>query len=45
MNTHIVDTFSFQAPTFYKKHGYREIFALKEYPYTGKLHYYMKELL
>ena len=35
-----VDTFSFQAPTFYKKHGYREIFTLEEYPYTGKRHYY-----
>ena len=40
-----VDTFSFQAPAFYKKHGYREVFTLKEYPYTGKRHYYTKELL
>ena len=40
-----VDTFSFQAPTFYKKHGYREIFTLEEYPYTGKRHYYTKNLL
>ena len=40
-----VDTFSFQAPTFYKKHGYREVFTLKEYPYTEKRHYYTKELL
>ena len=40
-----VDTFSFQAPAFYKKHGYREAFTLEEYPYTGKRHYYTKELL
>lgn len=40
-----VDTFSFQAPGFYKKHGYREVFTLEEYPYTGKRHYYTKELL
>ena len=40
-----VDTFSFQAPTFYKKHGYREVFTLEEYPYTGKWHYYTKKSL
>ena len=28
-----------------QKHGYREIFALEKYPYTGKRHYYTKELL
>lgn len=39
-----VDTFSFQAPEFYMKHGYREVFTLEEYPYTGKRHYYTKEL-
>ena len=39
-----VDTFSFQAHAFYKKHGYQEVFALDEYPYTGKRHYYTKEL-
>ena len=40
-----VDTFSFQAPEFYKKHGYQQVFTLEEYPYTGKRHYYTKELL
>lgn len=40
-----VDTFSFQAPIFYKNHGYQEVFTLEEYPYTGKRHYYTKELL
>ena len=39
-----VDTFSFQAPAFYKKRGYREVFTLEEYPYTGKRHYYTKKL-
>lgn len=40
-----VDTFSFQAPEFYKSHGYQEVFTLEKYPYTGKRHYYTKELL
>ncbi len=40
-----VDTFSFQAPEFYKKHGYNEAFTLENYPYTGKRHYYTKELI
>ena len=40
-----VDTFSFQAPEFYKKHGYQQVFTLEEYPYTGKRHYYTKKLL
>lgn len=39
-----VDTFSFQAPLFYQKMGYREAFVLNEYPYTGKRYYYTKEL-
>ena len=39
-----VDTFSFQAPEFYIKHGYKEVFALNYYPYTGKRFYYTKEL-
>lgn len=39
-----VDTFSFQAPAFYEKHGYREVFTLEAYPYTGKRHYYTKAL-
>ena len=39
-----VDTFSFQAPDFYRKHGYKEVFTLNEYPYTGSRHYYTKKL-
>ena len=39
-----VDTFSFQAPDFYKKHDYKEVFALEDYPYTGKRFYYTKVL-
>ena len=40
-----LDTFSFQAPGFYKNHGYGEVFTLEAYPYTGKRHYYTKEIL
>ena len=39
-----VNTYQFQAPAFYKKHGYKEVFTLKDYPYTGQRHYYQKEL-
>lgn len=40
-----VDTFSFQAPEFYEKHGYQKAFVLEEYPYTGKRYYYTKKLI
>lgn len=40
-----VDTFSFQAPEFYRKLGYQEVFALTEYPYTGARYYFTKTLL
>ena len=39
-----VDTFNFQAPKFYEKHGYKEVFALEKYHYTGERYYYTKEL-
>jgi len=39
-----LDTFSFQAPLFYKKYGYKEVFALEEYPVTGKRYYFTKTL-
>lgn len=39
-----LDTFSFQAPLFYKKHGYNEVFTLEEYPLTGKRFYFTKTL-
>ena len=43
-----LDTFSFQAPDFYKKYGYQQgyqqQFALENYPLTGKRYYYTKSL-
>ena len=39
-----VNTYQFQAPDFYKRHGYKEVFALQNYPYTGKRFYYQKDL-
>ena len=39
-----VNTYQFQAPVFYQKQGYKEVFTLKDYPYTGQRHYYQKEL-
>ncbi|MBE6049745.1 MAG: GNAT family N-acetyltransferase [Clostridium sp.] len=40
-----LDTFSFQAPMFYEKQGYKKVFVLDNYPITGKRYYYTKELL
>lgn len=39
-----VDTFNFQAPEFYKRYGYKEVFELKQYPITGSRYYYTKTL-
>ncbi len=39
-----VNTFHFQAPDFYLRYGYREVFTLENYPLTGKRYYYMKTL-
>ena len=39
-----VNTYQFQAPAFYQKHGYKEVYTLKDYPCTGQRHYYQKEL-
>lgn len=39
-----LDTFSFQAPEFYKKYGYKEVFTLENYPLTGKRYYFTKTL-
>ena len=39
-----VNTYQFQAPAFYEKQGYKEIFTLKDYPYIGQRHYYQKDL-
>lgn len=39
-----LNTFSFQADGFYLKLGCQKIFALDEYPVTGKRHYFIKKL-
>ncbi len=39
-----LDTFSFQAPEFYKKHGYKEVFKLENFPITGSRYYFTKTL-
>ena len=39
-----LDTFSFQAPEFYKKYGYKEQFVLEEYPLKGKRYYITKTI-
>ena len=39
-----VNTYQFQAPAFYQKQGYKEVFTLNDYPYTGQRHYYQKDL-
>lgn len=39
-----VNTYQFQAPDFYKSHGYKEVFTLQNYPYTGQRYYYQKDL-
>ncbi|BBF41929.1 PhnO protein [Lachnospiraceae bacterium KM106-2] len=40
-----LDTFNFQAPKFYEKHGYEKVFTLSEYPIKGERYYYVKDLL
>ena len=39
-----VNTYQFQAPSFYQNHGYKEVFTLRDYPYDGQRHYYQKDL-
>ena len=39
-----VNTYQFQAPAFYQKYGYKKVFTMKDYPYTGQRHYYQKVL-
>ena len=40
-----LNTFRFQAPDFYLKHGYHEVFRLDEFPYTGTKYYFTKALV
>ncbi len=40
----LLDTFEFQAPGFYKKKGYEEVFTYQEHPITGT-HYYLSKKL
>lgn len=39
-----LDTFSFQAPAFYRKYGYKEVLVLENYPVSGERYYLTKIL-
>ncbi len=39
-----LDTFSFQAPAFYKEHGYQVFGELKDFPPGHQRYYFMKQL-
>jgi ribosomal protein S18 acetylase RimI-like enzyme len=39
-----LDTFSFQAPDFYKQHGYRVFGELQDFPHGHQRYYLTKEL-
>ena len=39
-----LDTFSFQSPDFYKKHGYAELGKIDNYPYGHKRHFFFKNI-
>ncbi|MBQ0167924.1 MAG: GNAT family N-acetyltransferase [Treponema sp.] len=40
-----VDTMSWQAPEFYKKHGYRIIGQFEDIPYGNKKYHFVKDLI
>ncbi|MEH6938928.1 GNAT family N-acetyltransferase [Bacillus sp. JJ664] len=40
----VLDSFSFQAPEFYKKHGYKEFGVLNDYPEGFSQHFFEKRL-
>ena len=39
-----VDTFEFQAPAFYHRHGYQTVYTLQEHPATGDHYFLAKDL-
>ena len=40
----MLDTLEFQAPEFYRRRGYEEVFALSDYPLDGRRSYMVKTL-
>ncbi|MGX5629401.1 GNAT family N-acetyltransferase [Bacillus thuringiensis] len=40
----LLDSFSFQAPEFYKKHGYREYGVVEDHPKGHSQHFFEKRL-
>ncbi|MEO2269140.1 GNAT family N-acetyltransferase [Pseudoalteromonas sp. YIC-656] len=40
----VLDTLEFQAPQFYRRHGYEEVFAMPDYPLDGRRSYMVKML-
>lgn len=41
----VLDSFSFQAPDFYKKHGYKEFGVLHDHPKGFSQHFFEKRLV
>ena len=39
-----LDTFSFQSPDFYKKHGYTELGKIENYPYGHDRHFFFRNI-
>lgn len=41
----LLTTFDFQAPKFYEKYGYDQVYVMEDFPHTGKKHFFVKTLI